>query len=833
MATMNQAIRQMLSRRTQLAALMVVVALAAAAFISLSERASAQTADDVTMELLVYFPNDSDGVVASKGSQPATGLERVPVTFELRVTVAGAADDNVRWRSLVYRPDIGVQIRDFHTRGRYSSPTTLPPGLFPYDRGPTHQNVFDSVANSWFDTNGLANGLADRFNRINVSGLRFWDVGTPTVYLDGRNGSTGMGTSPDRVVWDCRPADADDSITQAVEIVRPNRPAVPAGAGHVSCYLTVNGADPQVDIVAAADGTYTVSGQIRFFFPGGPGSTVTNADSVDNNLAALAPNLQGKYIGTVNGVTWNGYDVDLTGLPRNVPPITSGADPNTEHMVVPQEVRDGSISGSATLTVKSIKEVASAELLLDTHTTASGATSYCTPPTGVTRNTGDSCPSTISAVRGDRQTALRLRVLNEDGAASNWNGIRRIQLDVRGTGDIVSSSYGGGTSAQASTLATRQVIGNTIAAWNITPEAGLAGSPWGAGVTTNNIRNLIVKPTGSQTGTATVTATVTSASGETFVTDPIEVTITGKATKFDITAPTSTLYRTHTADDDRDKLVLATTATDGGDNTVTGDALRSGAKITGPGNKNETSKFETLSRNAKGQIEVQLKSTTTGTAALAVGTYKLEASIGTGTGLKDTVEFTVVDKAAAEDGISVEFDPAVPTTVGEEVTATVTVQDAAGNPVADGTTVTVSASDSAGTGAALRLVGNSNPKTKNGTASVRMVTIGDGLAIVTVTADGSVEVATVRSNAMSASQVRGVEGLSRSDVNQFASWEPGNTVQASELFGELRSRGAGAIYRWDQATRAWLRYATDTSGRELPGSVNFQIARGDTLYIAG
>lgn len=818
MATMNQAIRQMLSRRTQLAALMVVVALAAAAFISLSERASAQTpappdADDVTLELLVYFPNDSDGVVASKGSQPATGLERVPVTFELRATVAGAEDLNVYWTGARHLGSLGRRI---------DNPATRDGGVRPIQ----YSNVdeFSRISSSWFDIDGKLNGLANRFNRINVSGLRFWDVGTPTVYLDGRDIATGMGTSPDRVVWDCRPADTDPATARAADIARPNRPAIPAEAGAVSCYLTVNGADPQVDIVAAADGTYTVSGQIRFFYPGGPGSTPATA--------ANAPAAVGQELGTVLAVDWDDYDTEVTGLPT-YSVLSGNFDTNAGNrsIVIPQEVRDGSISGSATLRVKSIKEVASAELSLDTHTTAPGATSYCAPPNGVTRNNGDSCPATISAVRGDRQTALRLRVLNEDGAASNWNGIARIQLDVRGTGDIVTSSYPGG--ADMATVATRQVIGNTIAAWNITPAAGLAGSPWGTGVTTNNIRNLIVKPTGSQTGTATVTATVTSRSGETFVTDPIEVTITGKATKFDIAEPTSTLYRTYTADDDRDKLVLATTATDGGDNTVTGDALRSGAKITGPGNKNETSKFETLSRNAKGQIEVELKSTTTGTAALAVGTYKLEASIGTGTGLKDTVEFTVVDKAAAEDGISVEFDPAVPTTVGEEVTATVTVQDAAGNAVADGTTVTVSASDSAGTGAALRLVGNSNPKTKNGTASVRMVTIGDGLAIVTVTADGSVEVATVRSNAMSASQVRGVEGLSRSDVNQFASWEPGNNVQASELFGELRSRGAGAIYRWDQATRAWLRYATDTSGRELPGSVNFQIARGDTLYIAG
>ena len=810
MATMNQAIRQMLSRRTQLAALMVVVALAAAAFIALSERASAQTAADVNLELLVYFPNDSDGVVASKGTQPATGLERVPVTFELRATVAGAADDDVAWGAVSYFGNDGLYRRDIATQQG---------GVHPIDF-PSNEGQIGRVGSYWFDADGKVNGLADRANRINVSGLRFWDVGTPTVYLDGRTEATGMGNADDKVVWDCRPADDDADTTTGAEIDRPNRPAVATGAGHVSCYLTINGKDPEVDIVAAADGTYTVSGQIRFFYPGGPGSYV----GVTANGAAHV----GRYVGTVLGVDWTGYDTELSpALPRGTATSMGNYD-NTASLrsiVVPEEVTNGTISGSATLTVKSIKEVASVDLSLATH---AASNSDCTPPSGVTRATGDTCPSTISAVRGDRQTGFLLKVLNEDGAASNWNGIKRIQLDVRGApADVKAGSNSGAGDAGV----TQECIGLAICSWNI--NTAMNSQPWG-GVAADKINQLVLRPAGTATGTATVTATVISAAGDTFVTDPVEVTITGRAAKFDIAEPTTTLYRAYTsaAGDNRDKLTLTSTATDSGGNTVSGDTLRSGAKITGPDNKVATAKFGALSRNAKGEIVIELAEATTGTAALAVGTYKFEASIGTGSALKDTVEFTVVDKAA-EDGISVEFDPETPTTVGQEVTATVTVTDAAGNAVADGTAVTVSASDSAGTGAAVRLVGNFSPKTKNGTASVRMVTIGDGLAIVTVTADGQVSVSTLRSSAMSTSQVRGVEGLSRSDVNQFASWEPGNSVQASELFGELRSRGAGAVYRWDQSSRTWLRYATDASGTELPGSVNFQINRGDTLYIAG
>ena len=805
MATMNQAIWQMLSRRTQLAALMVVVALAAAAFIALSERASAQTppdAEDVSLELLVYFPNDSDGVVASKGTQPATGLERVPVTFELRATVAGAADLNLSWA--------GIQIDG---SGRYSlNPAAANNALTPSENDSDPDNV-GQLGRTWIDVDGMVDGLADRANRINVSGLRFWDVGTPTVYLDGRTEATGMGNADDKVVWDCRPADNDADTTTGAEIDRPNRPAVATGAGHVSCYLTINEKDPEVDIVAASDGTYTVSGALKFFYPV-PGANL--------GTAAQGVTHSGKYIGGVLGVDWDNYDTDFT-LPTHANLATGG---NADlSIVVPEEVQNRSISGSATLTVKSIKEVASVDLSLATH---AASNSDCTPPSGVTRATGDTCPSTISAVRGDRQTAFLLKVLNEDGAASNWNGIKRIQLDVRGApADVKAGSFTGASDDGV----TQECIGLAICSWNI--NTAMNSQPWD-GVAADKINQLVLRPAGTATGTATVTATVISAAGDTFVTDPVEVTITGRAAKFDIAEPTTTLYRAYTsaAGDNRDKLTLTSTATDSGGNTVSGDTLRSGAKITGPDNKVATAKFGALSRNAKGEIVIELAEATTGTAALAVGTYKFEASIGTGSALKDTVEFTVVDKAA-EDGISVEFDPETPTTVGQEVTATVTVTDAAGNAVADGTAVTVSASDSAGTGAAVRLVGNFSPKTKNGTASVRMVTIGDGLAIVTVTADGQVSVSTLRSSAMSTSQVRGVEGLSRSDVNQFASWEPGNSVQASELFGELRSRGAGAVYRWDQSSRTWLRYATDASGTELPGSVNFQINRGDTLYIAG
>lgn len=817
MATMNQAIRQMLSRRTQLAALMVVVALAAASFIALSDTASAQTADadDAKLELLIYFPEDSDGVVATRGSQQATGLERVKVTFELRGTVAKTdADDNVRLVKGRWHGDAGIIRLDGKADGDHvesptyqSNPTEKKWPKFRSNGGLTWANEWLNVS-THMDANGEIDwrqaGLANRTNYISVSSpLRFWDAGTPTVYLDNRDPSQrGMGSnSADEVAWNC--------TDEANDISRPNRPTVATGSTADSCYLTINGADPEIDIVSADDGTYTIRAQVD-----------------PNKQFRIGTNGQ---IGIL-GIDWDGYDTNA--------PVNEGDDgvkidndgavdqDSGTLRTFPFVVKTETLSATKTLTIKSVKEVEKANSSFSLATFDDGDGNPCP---GGGRTDGDSCPDRISAVRGDRETAFVLSLKNADGGASNWGAIRRIQLDLRGTGDIETGSYQGGASVDGITA--RQNIGNTIVSWQLSAEP--THQPWGAGVRPDKIGQLKLKPSGSQTGTASVTATVLTAAGETIVFDPIEVTITGKAATFDIEEPTATLFRSATTTDDRDKLTLKSSAKDAGGNAVSGDALRSNYKITGPDGKSVKTKFETVERAANGNMVLQLAATTTGTAALAPGTYKFEGSIGTAPGDKDSVEFTVVGGAAEDGGISVEFDPAIPSSVGDEVTATITVQDAAGNAVADGTRVTVSVSDSAGTGAALRTVGNSNPTTKGGVATVRMVAIGDGLAIVTVTADSQVSVETVRSTATSASQVRGVEGLSRSDVNQFASWNPTNSVTASELFGELLSRGASALYRWDQSSRTWQRYATDSSMRLVPGSVNFQIGRGDTLYIAG
>ena len=817
MATMNQAIRQMLSRRTQLAALMVVVALAAASFIALSDTARAQTppvptsGEDATLELLIYFPEDSDGVVASRGSQN-TGLERVKVTFELRATVPNAAGARVR---LVRTAggDVYDLWRDATTGfGRTGTEQQdWPPvtagsvqGVYPTSAtGSQITRAFDwldlgqyySSANDSNPGVEVANrGLANRGNYISVSSpLRFWDAGTPTVYLDNRDAANGAGNNADEVVWDCR-----DAARNTERPYRLTHAPIPANAGTDSCYLQINGQDPQVDLVSVSDGTYTIRGAV---VPQKSDPTIF-ADSV-------------------LGIEWDG----LLAAEANDPPINRFG-PN----LIRFAVRTDNLSASRTLTVKTVKEVEAA----NSSFTLATNTAMNTPCPGAA---GDACPDTISAVRDPRETSFTLSLKNADGGASNWNAIRRIQLDVRGTGNIATSYTASGVNSVR-----RESIGSTIVSWAV--NAGAAASPWGTdangrAIGADAIGQLKLRAAGSQTGTAEVSAQVLTATGEQIQFDPILVTITGKAASFEITEPTATLYRAATTADDRDKLTLASSATDKADGTgnpVHGDALRTGYKITGPDGKSAKASFEDVTRATsgagRGNIVLQLKSTTTGTAALTPGTYTFEGSIGTETGLKDSVNFTVAGPAA-EDGISVEFDPAEPSTVGEEVTATITVRDAAGNAVADGTGVTLSVSDSAGTGAALRTVGSNTPRTKGGVATVRMVAIGDGLAIVTVTADSQVSVSTVRSRATSASQVRGVEGLSRSDVNQFASWEPTNTVQASELFDDLFSRGASALYRWDQSSRSWQRYAEDASSRLVPGSVNFQIARGDTLYIAG
>ena len=184
-----------------------------------------------------------------------------------------------------------------------------------------------------------------------------------------------------------------------------------------------------------------------------------------------------------------------------------------------------------------------------------------------------------------------------------------------------------------------------------------------------------------------------------------------------------------------------------------------------------------------------------------------------------------------------------PSEVGEPVTATVSVTDAAGNAVADGTAVKIEAKDLRGDYDSVLSGIVTAPATKGGETAAEFVTVGDGRAVVTavVTTDIGTVVRAVEVVDSSAGAPEpapepepvdcsavGTGGLSA--TSGFATWSHDDCgTSASALFESLSARGASALHLWNGS--AWVRYSV-VDGAEVPGSSNFSVENRDILYIS-
>ena len=73
-----------------------------------------------------------------------------------------------------------------------------------------------------------------------------------------------------------------------------------------------------------------------------------------------------------------------------------------------------------------------------------------------------------------------------------------------------------------------------------------------------------------------------------------------------------------------------------------------------------------------------------------------------------------------------------------------------------------------------------------------------------------------------------VDGLSRTELNNFASWSGEGSVSASELLAGIA--GATGVLYYDGDS--WQRYAVD-DGQVVPGSRDFTVRDGDVIWISG
>lgn len=78
----------------------------------------------------------------------------------------------------------------------------------------------------------------------------------------------------------------------------------------------------------------------------------------------------------------------------------------------------------------------------------------------------------------------------------------------------------------------------------------------------------------------------------------------------------------------------------------------------------------------------------------------------------------------------------------------------------------------------------------------------------------------------------GLDGLIKVGAGDFTTWIGQNSVQVSELWPLLAGRGISSVHLFVGAEQRWQRYSVQ-EGEPIPGSVDFLIAYGDTLWLSG
>ena len=221
-------------------------------------------------------------------------------------------------------------------------------------------------------------------------------------------------------------------------------------------------------------------------------------------------------------------------------------------------------------------------------------------------------------------------------------------------------------------------------------------------------------------------------------------------------------------------------------------------------------------------------------APLTAGEYTVTAKRGK---LEGSGTFVV---AGAVANIDLTVDDLAPDTVGQGLMLTATVTDDDGNTVVDGTEITITSSDVKGDADSvlvLVLQGADNnvgvAKTTNGVATARLVVVGSGSAVVTATSGGGFDVVVINSTAgddaaVDEPDVEPADGLSQTELNNFASWSGEGSVSASELLAGIAGATGVLFYDGD----SWQRYGV-VDGQVIPGSRDFTIRSGQTIWISG
>ena len=429
-------------------------------------------------------------------------------------------------------------------------------------------------------------------------------------------------------------------------------------------------------------------------------------------------------------------------------------------------------------------------------------------------NRGDPYPAYVP-VGGN--TKFRLVALNENGTASAGGAIGSILFTT--TIGSLSANLGGG-------------CGGGAAACSIPVSAVTAANA-------DKIDITLTHADSSKAGRGEVRATLITTDGEAFSPPPLTVILAGEAASLAISEPPTGLLNFATANDDRDALTLTVTAADADGNSVAvpwrapragiigpdGEVISDGISVvwTEDGDDSDDA-HDQFTRNAADAVAAAISVTADAASPLAVGDYRLELRTA---GITTSRAFTVVGGA---DSITI-APPETAPVIGEPLTLTAAVRDAAGVPVSDGTPMSWEAT-TIGDSVAL-VAATPRSTTEGGVATATFYTVNAGAAVVTATADGLTAVRRVSvspnvSPGMSPGASASAAGLSSAAPNAYAVWLGTDNTLASSILDSLS--GIATVRYW--LNGRWLFYGV-VDGSLVPGSRDAPIPTGAVLWLIG
>ena len=435
-----------------------------------------------------------------------------------------------------------------------------------------------------------------------------------------------------------------------------------------------------------------------------------------------------------------------------------------------------------------------------------------------TSSTADDEPYPSALAKRSDTTRLLLGILNENGKAAEAGSVASVLFTT--SGGRLSTTLGSGC------------VGG--------PSASCSLDVTELDATNSDAIPLTLEHLGVE-GTATIqVAVVADDDGTLLEPQPINVILSGPPASLTIAAPTSGVLNVNaeatagaessgTDTDRRDQLTLEVTAADKTGNKV---ALPAGTRlgwVIDADGRRVTDGVEVVwplggadnpTRNAAGNLQVQVNVNRDASAPLPSGEYTLDLRAGA---MRASQTFSV--SGGPETVVLSEPDGSLE--LGGRFSVTATISDASGAAVPDGTRVNWEDAPLGSYNSITQLTVQS--RTTGGQASANYLVVSPGRTTISAEADGKqdIQVVTVADTTPPPPPPDPLSLLSRPSRGP-STWLGDNPIDAAELLSVLQAQGIGSVQMWQYGK--WLRYAV-SEGRVVPGSSEFSITPNAIIWL--